>query len=329
LLALGELCIFGQQFAPARSALLAYLAIPQLPERQLAVVLLIRALLGLKELDGADLQIDSLLRDYPYDAQTHFAIDQVIEAREAAAPSLSYTRPRALKNCATQSEMTLPLLASTSGLEGKEISASPSALFIDAVRCAALQQELGEPSGKETMQKLAAIVQQPSWSGRADLPLMQAALARQQMVGTRTPEKVLHGHVLQNGSLVPRSVSLAHATVLLVTVSVWAPSALEMVRDLTRLLPQTPMYAITSWSANTGGHDIPSDPILQALKSFQQSSPRHIPLLIVPQPVLNAFYVDSFPAGIVIRDGSVRFNGVLFGRGAEHVLVHALTDHGR
>jgi hypothetical protein len=86
LLALGELCIFGQQFAPARSALLAYLAIPQLPERQLAVVLLIRALLGLKELDGADLQIDSLLRDYPYDAQTHFAIDQVIEAREAAAP---------------------------------------------------------------------------------------------------------------------------------------------------------------------------------------------------------------------------------------------------
>jgi hypothetical protein len=45
--------------------------------------------------------------------------------------------------------------------------------------------------------------------------------------------------------------------------------------------------------------------------------------------MLNAFYVDSFPAGIVIRDGSVRFNGVLFGRGAEHVLVHALTDHGR
>jgi hypothetical protein len=84
LIALGELCIFGEQYELARAALVKYLALPEPPERKLALVLLVRALLGLNEPDGAELQVRSLRQDYPYDAQIHFAIDQVIDAMEGS-----------------------------------------------------------------------------------------------------------------------------------------------------------------------------------------------------------------------------------------------------
>jgi hypothetical protein len=82
LLALSQLCIFGQQYEPARSTLVTYLGLPNPAERKLALVLLVRAFLGLNQPDSAEPQVRSLLRDYPYDAQTHFAIDQVLDALE-------------------------------------------------------------------------------------------------------------------------------------------------------------------------------------------------------------------------------------------------------
>jgi hypothetical protein len=290
LLALGELCIFGQQFAPAQSALVTYLALPQPPERKLALVLLIRALLGLGEPDGADLQVDSLLRDYPYDAQTHFAIDQVIDAQEAAAAHLPHALAQAQKECAAQNKETLPLLENGNGIEGKEMSAAPSAIFMDAVRCAALE--------------------------------------RQQMIGTKCPVTTLRGHALQNGSLISRIMALANGRVVLVAVSVWAPGSLGVLRDLAQKLPNTPIYATTSWSANSGSHDAPSDSVFSALRAFQQSSPKHIALLIVPQPVMENLHVDSFPVGFVIRDGTVLFSGNLSGPGSEQMLLRTL-DHTR
>ena len=46
LLSLSELCIFGQRYQPARTTLVRYLALPQPPERKLALVLLVRAPTG-------------------------------------------------------------------------------------------------------------------------------------------------------------------------------------------------------------------------------------------------------------------------------------------
>ncbi len=83
LLALGQLCMFGQKYEPARATLVKYLALPQPPERKLALVLLVRALIGVGNPDQADLEVTTLLNDYPYDAQTHFVIDQVIDALES------------------------------------------------------------------------------------------------------------------------------------------------------------------------------------------------------------------------------------------------------
>jgi hypothetical protein len=102
-----------------------------------------------------------------------------------------------------------------------------------------------------------------------------------------------------------------------------------VVLDLARFAPQQPIYAITSWRANTGREDVQSREILMALNSWRRNLPRHVYMLIVPDIELRAFYADSFPSGIVVSGGVVRWNSVLSSRGAERMLVHALNDPAR
>jgi len=185
LFALGQLCIFGQQFEAARGTLVEYLALPQPPERKQALQLLVRALLGLRDPGSAEPQVRSLLRDYPYDAQIHFAIDQVIDAAEGAGPRFN---DLVLQLCSTQDAATIPLLSDGKALEGKDGNASAAVLFTDAVRCAALGQQPRKASEQGSLRQLATIVQQPSWAGTADLAPMQAALQRQQMIGVQNAD---------------------------------------------------------------------------------------------------------------------------------------------
>jgi hypothetical protein len=326
LLALSELCIFGQQYGPARATLEKYLALPEPPERKLALVLLVRALLRLNEPNSAEAEVRSLLRDYPYDAQIHFAVDQVIDGLEGESPGFNRL---ALQLCATQNANTLPLLISGKAFEGKDINASSSVLFADAVRCVALSAELGKATTQDTLSELTAIAQQPGWTPTADLAPMQAALARQTAVGGRVPLSGLHGHLVSNSTLLPRSISLEGGTTLLVPFTLWAPSAPDVVLDLARFAPQQPIYAITSWRANTGREDVPSREILMVLNSWRQNLPRHVYMLIVPDIELRAFYADSFPSGIVVSRRVVRWNSVLSSCGAEQMLVHTLNDPAR
>ena len=322
LLALGNLCLFGQEFGPARAALTKYLALPQPPERKRAMVLLVQALLGLNDPGSAELVVRSLLKDFPYDAEIHFAIDQVIDASEGLSDGLN---KMAFNLCATQNAVTLPLLASGKALEGKEANASASVLFSDVVRCVSLAKGGDEPSGQEAMHQLAAIAQMQSWQGTADYSPMQASLQRQQMVGTQVPLGSLHGFTLTNGKLAPRLIALKRGTVILFPFVLWSPNASEEVSRLARLAPQQTIYAITSWSANTGRDDIPSNEISTALREWQRNLPVNVHMIIVPNAELGVFHVDSFPAGIVIREGTVLWNGVLSSQGAEHMLVSTLA----
>ena len=318
LFALGQLCIFGQHFEPARAALVDYLALPQPPQREQALVLLARAFLGLNDPGSAEAQVRSLLRDYPYDPPIHAAIDRVIDNTEGAA-----LNDLALKLCATQSAATLPLLASGKALEGKDGSASAATLFTDAVRCANLANH---SSGPNSLQDLAAIAQQTSWAGTADWALMHDALERQQMVGGNAPLSFLHGYLLGINGLVPRTVSLRHGTVLLVPFTLWSPSTPQVASDLAKLTPQQPIYAITSWHANTGREDIRSSEVLDGLRSWQRNLPKKVSILIVPDSVLSDFHSDAFPVGILIRKGVVLSNTVLSSDGAERLLVNASAE---
>ena len=315
LLALGELCIFGQQFEPARTVLVDYLALSQPPQRKQALLLLVRAFLGLKEPDNAEAQVRSLLLDYPYDPLIHAAIDEVINNTERAN---AYLNSLALLLCETQSATTLPLLASGKILEGKDGSTSAATLFADAVRCAALAQSTGKSN---SLEDLAAILQQPSWSGTADLALMQAALERQQMVGGRVPLTSFHGYLLGTNGLVPRTITLRRGTVLLVPFTLWSPSTPEITRDLAKLVPLQSIYAVTSWHANTGGEDVRSNKVVDGLRSWQRSMPDKVSILIVPDSVLKGFHCDVFPVGILIRDGTVHSNITLSSVGTERLMV--------
>jgi hypothetical protein len=267
--------------------------------------------------------VRSLLHDFPYDAEIHFAIDQVIDASEGLSEGLNRM---ALNLCATQNAVSLPLLASGKALEGKEATASASVLFNDAVRCASLAKGRDEPSGQEVMRQLAAIVQMQSWQVTADYSPMQASLKRQQMVGMQIPLRALHGFTLTNRQLAPRAISLSRGTLLLFPFVLWSPSASDEAGRLARLAPQQTIYAVTSWSANTGRDDVPSNEIRTALREWQRNLPANVHMIIVPNTELNVFHVDSFPAGIVVRDGTVHWNGVLSSRGAERMLLSTLSQ---
>ncbi len=314
--ALGQLCLFGQQYEPARAAFVNYLALPKPPQRELALSLLIRAYLGLKQPGGAEPPIHSLLRDYPYDPLIHAAISQVIDSSEGSSQDRL-----AVDLCATQTAKTLPLLAAGKALEGKDGSTPAATLFADAVRCVALASN---PDNPDRLQVLTAILQQPGWAGTADLAPMQAALGRQQLVGKHSPLPSLHGFLPGTNSLSAKVVWLNFGTVMLVSFTLWSPSTPEILRNLAKLAPQQPILAITSWHANTWREDLRSTEVLQGLRSWQSTLPKRVSIVIVPDQVLVKFQSDVFPAGILIRDGTVLSNSMLSSEGAERLLVNNL-----
>jgi hypothetical protein len=322
LLSLGELCLFGQQFEPARASLTKYLVLPDALDKRQALILLVRAHLGLNQPASAAAEIRSLLSDYPYDAQIHLAVSQVIDAAERVDATFDKL---ALHLCQTQSAVTLPLLVSGKAIEGKDVSVSSSALFADAVRCAALSENPGD-AAPTMMQSLVEVAQQESWTGTADLAPMQAALARQTMVGSKVPLDSLHGNAITQNTLLPRTVKLVHGTVLLLPFTLWSPGAPSVVRDIAKYSAQHRIYAITSWRANTGREDVPSDQIRDALREWQRTLPPIVSVLVVPDSELKVFHADSFPAGIVIRDGIVRSNAVLSTQGSERLLLGAIAN---
>ena len=319
LMALGRLCLFGRQFEPARTTLLEYLALASPTQRELGLVLLVRAFLGLNDPYNAHAQVRSLLSDYPYDTQIHFAADQVISATEGMNPDFTNL---AMELCAKQRAATLPLLENGKALTGTDGDAPASTLYADALRCETLARSIGDHSANDTMEQLRAIVGEPIWEKTAEYAPMQEGLARAETVGQPSPLNLLHAREVHAiGPLPPRTLPLTEGTVLLVPVTLWSPSASSFVRDIARSSPRRTIYAVTSWSANTGGQDSASAPIAEALRTWRQSLPAHVSLLIVPDAELRAFHASQYPAGIAIQNGKVTFNAALTDEGAVRMML--------
>jgi hypothetical protein len=62
-----------------------------------------------------------------------------------------------------------------------------------------------------------------------------------------------------------------------------------------------------------------------ALREWQRNLPANVHMVVVPNAELSVFHVDSFPAGIVIREGTLLWNGVLSSQGAERMLLSTLS----
>jgi hypothetical protein len=325
-LALGRLCLFGQQFEQARVSLVDYLALPTPPEREAALLLLVRAYLGLKDPVSAGIEVYSLLRDYPYNGEIHLAVDQVISANEGWSSDRGEQLNRtALDLCQEQRASTIPLLDQGKSLAGKNGNIPASTLYADALRCATLARILGDATGDETIGRLAAIVQQPIWQHTAELVLMQEALARTTMVGHTSPIVVLHAHQLNaDGTTIARALSLRHGSILLAAFTLWSPNAAEQIRALASAAPPQSVFAVTSWSSNTGGDDAASPRMVAALRAWQKSLPMQVRVLVVPNGELRSFHTDQFPAGIVIRESTVVSNAVLADEGAQRLALQSL-----
>jgi hypothetical protein len=324
LLALGRLCLFGRQFELARTTVLEYLALASPTQRELALVLLGRAFLGLNNPYNAHAQVRSLLSDYPYDAQIHIAADQVISATEGMNPDFT---DLAMELCAKQRAATLPLLKSGKALTGSDGDVPASALYADALRCETLARSIGDKSANDTMEQLRAIVREPIWQKTAEFAPMQEALARTETVGQPSPLGMLHAReVRAKGPFLPRTVPLTKGPVLLVPFTLWSPSASSMVREIAKSSALCTIYAVTSWSANTGGEDMASASMAAALRTWQQSLPARVSLLILPDAELHAFHASEYPAGIAVQNGKVTFNAGLTDEGAVRMMlgsVHA------
>ena len=326
LLSLAHLCMFGQQFEPARATLVAYLVLPQTPERETALLLLVQAFLGLKAPGSAVAQELSLLRDYPYDAQIDLSVDSVIDAAEAEPPPLN---DAALQLCGKQNAATLPLLESQKGLSSKDADVTPSKLFADAIRCATLDRMSGDIALSSTLQRLKAIAAQPGWQGTAQYAPMQEALAQSALVTQAPPAAELRGSRLAAKGLLPKAVRLDAGAIVLMPFVLWAPSSASMIRTLALSVPVgQPLYAVTSWAANTGGDDTPSTDLLEQMQSWQQALPPHVSLLILPDKSLRAFHPATYPAGIVSGVDHVLFNSPLQGDGSVRLLLYALNQAG-
>ena len=312
LLALGKLCLFGQQYEAARTAAVQYMASTEIKDHELPLLMLVSAFMGLGAPGSAVPQVRSLLLQFPYDAQIHLALDQVIDATAGATPEFNQL---ALEMCGKQNAVTLPLLTGGHAISGKDASVSADTLFGDAVRCMTLARATGDVSAAGTLEQLQNILDLPAWQASAEQAPMQEALARTKMVGRAAPFTVLQGKVLlANGTLEPRSVSLAHGKVLLIPFALWSPSVVSILQTLILSAPQQNFYAITSWAANTGSTDAPNNNLLLAMRDLRKSLPAHTALLVVPDAELKALHADTFPAGVVVRDGKVAANAPLTGK---------------
>lgn len=326
LLAMGRLCIVGQQYEQAREALVGYLALPKTAERETAFLLLSRAFLGLGWITSAESQMDSLLSQFPYDANIHYGIDQVVDearAQNAAGDDVVHRLD----------EQQLPLIMKAlhgSGsltMSDKSATVSTAVLFRDALRCAAqLRADGKKKDAASLVTELSNIVADPKYAQSAQLPTMQAALKRYEMYGQGSPVLLLRGkRIAATGPLLAHSIDLKGKTTVLLPVVVWSPASSSVVEKVAGNFKNagedTVVYAITSFAANSGGEDEPDPQTLPTLRAFRQTLPATVPLLVVPDSVLEDFAIDSYPSGILVdRSGTVRFLEPLSTAGAIRAL---------
>ena len=333
LLALGRLCNFGIQYAPARDALVAYLGLPHPPDREAAYLLLGRVFLGLHQSAAAESEAESLMDDYPYSAATNALIDLIISHSEGRNPvsMASFTVHRL-------PEEQLPFLlktlnsgaipASTAKSSPEHAPVDPETAFYDALRCA-YQFRIEQQPKKESalLDTLTQIAANSRYAHSPELPALQADLAAYRTLGQPAALSFLHGKAILSGHpLSLTTLSLSNATTILIPVTLWAPTspvAVQMMAKSFHGLPVT-IAAVTSFAANTGTSDKPSDAILKAFEEMQAQFPPHLPLLILPDQELQALSIADYPTAILIgRDGTVHFNHPLFTNGDMRLLIEA------
>ena len=332
LLSLARLCVYGLQYQTSQQAVWRYLKLPNPPDRETALLVLTKDFLGLHDPVNAAVQIQTIERDYPYDAQVHLAIEQTVQLGTLFGEA---SNAQVLNLCADQLKNTLPLLETGHDLESKEGNIAPSTLFSDAVLCVDAARDLHDPTAAEmltdTMTRLQAILDRPTWQHTAEYAPMQASLARTLQSSQPTPLVAITGKLIPGnkltGSTQPQhlfTLPLNRGTVLLVPFTLWSPSVLSIAPELHATAPTQEIYLVTSYRANTGSSDDEDKELLDQLRTTAKSLPEHTSILIVPDSALQHFFADTFPAAIVVHQGQVEANLPLVGESGKRMTIFAL-----
>jgi hypothetical protein len=328
LLAFGKLCIFGQDFDPARQSLIDYLALPQAKSPELGRLLLTRAFLGLRSIVSAESQLESLLSLYPYDASIHLGIDMVVDTAAASESSDDLLVIDRLNE--QQLPNTLNALAHGGNVPTSNGDQIDAVLLVDdALRCAdTLRRAFKQDAADETVAKVKAAVAADTIVNSALYPAIQNSLTRYALAGQPTAVRTLHGQELpMTGPPIPRAVPLydtdpaAHRIVrhvgantmistlddrTLVTVfSLAGPSSQSAIQQILarftkdHIIPGLKVIAVTSLAANVGS-DAPNAPVLEAIRAFRSALPPTLPVYLVPDSQLQPFAIDRWPAAILL-----------------------------
>jgi hypothetical protein len=332
LLALGKLCIFGQDFGPAREYLISYITLQQPKSPEVGRLLLARAFIGLGSITSAESQMESVLSLFPYDASIHLGLDMVIDAAAASDATADLDVIPRLE--AQQLPHILDALNQGGSLSGNGDSVDAALLVRDALRYADALRRNGKPgdAAKIVDQISSAAAADSIVHGASNAPI-QNALTRYALFLEPSPVRTLHATLLPAaGLLAARIVPLydpdpaSHRIVrrvgnnimirttddrtLVLVFSLAGPASSPAIQTiLDRLtqdhtLPGLKVAAVTSYAANTGD-DTPNPSVLGTLRVFRSTLPRTLAVYLVPDAELKPFAIDAWPAAILF-DGKGR-----------------------
>lgn len=326
LLAFGKLCVFGRDLGPAQDALTDYLALPNKADEKTARLLMANTLVQTNSITSAESQIESLTSTFPYDADLHWAIDQVIDAalteeggvtrivdktskdkngklvRENVIPAGGGAAIARLN--ALQLPFTLKALEAGGTLTSKDSTVNAAQLTRDALRCADEMRKSGKTKdAADLVDQLKMLTAAPAIAQTAARPAIEHAFARYALVGQPSPVATLRGTLVAK-TPAPAVHQLTGKTTLIIAFSLGSPQFHDAVEKIATALEKDPpkkplqMIAITSY-ASMNGADEKSDAVLNTLQTLQTTLPANIPMMIVPDTVLQSFAIDAFPAAIV------------------------------
>lgn len=333
LLAMGKLCVFGQDYEPARSYLVAYTSLSQPKAPEVGRLLLARAFIGLGSIDSAESQMQSLLSLFPYDASIHLGIDMVIDAAAASDSADDLAVIPRLE--AQQLPPTLDALQNHSGsLTGNGDAVAAAQLARDALRYADALRRNGKPDeAAKIVDQLRTVIAAPAIASGASYPVIQAELTRYTLYLQPSPVRELHGTEFPvSGAPRVRVIPLydpdpaAHRIVrrvgnstmirmtddrtLVLVFSLAGPASSPAIQQIfselahDHVTPGLKVVAVTSWAANSG-IERPEPTVLDTIRAFRGGLPSALPVLLIPNSELKPFAIDMWPAAILI-DGKGR-----------------------
>ncbi len=330
LLAFGKLCVFGRDLGPAEDALIDYLGLPQKADEKTARLLLTRVFVQTNSITAAESQIDSLTSTFPYDADLHWAIDQVIDValtEEGGVNHMVDKDGKLIRDLivlpggagvigrldALQLPFIIKALEGAGTLTSPDNTVSAAQLTRDALRCADQMRRSGDTKGAaDLVAQLHTLTAAPAIAQTAAKPAIDNAFARYALVGQSSPVIELHGTLVAKVPT-PAVRRIAGKNTLTIVFSLGSPQFHDAVEKIAAALQKDPpkkplqIIAITSY-ASMNGIDEKSAPVLATLQSLQATMPASVPMLIVPETVLKSFAIDAVPAAIVTdADGRVTY----------------------